>query len=125
MTVSTKLFPSVLIDAANVEYMREEGAANGFLTPLAEHCGYTLIQDLLVPETFIQHVMAELSQGNFDYGFVLGKADLFEKEFLDSLDEFEQLILMPVVLQIIARDKFPLNLWAALAQDDDCEADVL
>lgn len=110
-------YVSTLCEAANVAYMREVGDANGYLTPLAEHCGYTLIDGKLVPETFIQRVIGHISTSNFDYGVVLTKEDIFEADFLESLDAVEHSILMPVVLQLVARDDFPLNFWTELGAD--------
>jgi len=120
-TNMTNLFPTTLCNASLVEEMTEAGLANGYVTPEREHCGYALINDRLVPETFIQRVMAEFDECVFDYGVVLSKEHLFDAEFLESLDEFEHQVLMPVVLLLVARDKFPLNLWAACLQEDDCE----
>jgi len=101
-----------LIDASLVEAMTEEGNNNGYDTPPKEYCGYALIDGRLVPETFIQLVATELQDCVFDYGFVLAEEDIFDQEFVDTLDEMEYAVLMPVVLQLIARDQFPVNLWA-------------
>jgi hypothetical protein len=90
---------------------------------MPEHCGYTLIDNLLVPETFIQRVISAIENCEFQYGTVLSKECLFDKEFLFSLDEREEVVLMPVVLQLVASGKFPLNLSSACDQDDESESE--
>lgn len=121
MTASTNLFPSTLCDAAMVAEMTEQGSNWGYMTPPPEHCGYSLINNQLVPEIFIQRVVEHIEGCDFQYGYVLSKEDIFDAEFLSSLDAQEHEILMPVVLETIARGDFQLNLWAALVQDDECE----
>lgn len=109
-------FHSAQITRKHVKAMTCEGLESGYKTPSYEHCGYTLIDGILVPETFFQRVIAELEGCTFEYSAVLTKAIIFERDFLESLDEYEDAVLMSVVLQLISRDKFPLNLWAACEQ---------
>jgi hypothetical protein len=104
-------FPSTMLDEDFVVEMTEEGNINNCYTPPREYCGYTLICGQLVPETFIQAVAEQIEDDIFDYGDVLGEEDIFKQEFLDALDKKSRAVLMPVVLQLVARDKFPLNLW--------------
>ena len=101
------------LSSAMVEEMTAEGIANGFETPPAELCAFTLIDNRLVPETFIERVKGNLANQNFDYGCVLSESCIFDAEFLDALDENERAVLMSVVLLLVSRDAFPLNLWAA------------
>ncbi len=113
--VTTNLYPSTACDPAFVSEMQTEGLASGYVMPPPEHCAFTLISDCLVPETFIQRVMREIASFDLDYGFVLSKESLFSGEFLESLDEQERIVLMPVVLLLVARDAISLNLWASKA----------
>nr|WP_315491064.1 hypothetical protein [uncultured Rhodoferax sp.] len=116
-TLATNLYPSTLCDASMVAAMTEDGENIGYMTPPLEHCGYILINNRLVPEAFIQRVIEQLAGRQFQYGCVLSEADVFDAEFLASLDEQEQSVLMFVVLEIVARGDFELNLWAAYEQD--------
>jgi hypothetical protein len=111
-TTNHQLFPTTAIDAEYVLTMTEEGEANELKTPALELCRYTLMADSLVPETFVQRVMDELTNHQFDYGFVLRKEDIFTHEFLASLDDQEHTVLMSVVLLLVARNALELNIWA-------------
>lgn len=79
-------FPSTRISADFVQVMTEEGDANGYNAPAAEHLGFTLIANRLVPETFIQAVQDRLKNFVFDYGSVLSPEFMFDKEFLEMLE---------------------------------------
>lgn len=123
MNTSTHPFPSTLCDRSMVHQDTEQGISDGDKTPLPEHCGYTLINDCLVPETFIQRVIEQLEKGLYEYGCILSKEHLFESEFLASLERAELAVLMPVVLQLVARNKLLLNLWAACPENYEARAD--
>lgn len=107
------LFPSVSVESSYIATHQREAFANGYDMPPAEHCGYTLIDGHLVPETFIQCVQEELNEHHFEYGQVLSEDCMFERDFLDSLDDHERSVLMPVVLILVARGDLGLNLWTA------------
>jgi len=107
------LFPSVSVESSYIATHHREAIANGYDMPPAEHCGYTLIDGHLVPETFIQCVQEELSEHHFEYGQVLCEGCMFESDFLDSLDDHERAVLMSVVLILVARGDLGLNLWVA------------
>ena len=121
MNTTPHPYPQTLCDKEMVEFFTCEGNNNGYKTPLPEHCGYTLINDCLIPETFIQLVRSEARKIDLQYGYVLRRESIFEQEFLDSLDELELAVLMPVVLQLVARDELFFNLWSAFSQEEDSE----
>jgi len=111
MTYKTNLYPSTGCNAEYVEMMAREAAANDYKEIVLEKCGYTLIGTHLVPETFLEHVKAELENNMFDYGCVLSETYIFDAEFLASLDQDSRAVLMPVVLVLIERGDFPLNFF--------------
>lgn len=121
-TLATNLYPSVLCEASMVEDTTETGNSNGYRTPPPEHCGYSLINDHLVPEIFIQRVVDHIAGTVFEYDCTLSKEVIFSAEFLASLDECENAVLMLVLLEVIARDDFEVNLWAAYEQHPECDA---
>lgn len=125
MTASTNLFPSTPCETSYIEYMREEGDRSGYKTPLLEHCGYSLIANQLVPEIFIQRVIEQMHGGNYEYGLVLSKDDIFDSEFLSGLDAQEHEVLMLVVLEAVARGDFEMHLWTDPAADEECEDEAL
>ncbi len=79
------------------------------LTYTPYHSGFTLIGDALVPESFFYSVIYQIGSTYFKYGKVLKMKDMFFPEFLDSLTADEREVLMPVVLQLMARGDFPLH----------------
>ncbi len=91
--------------------MREQGDPNGYVTPKTELLGYTLINDRIVPETFIQRVIHQIKDTTFVYGEVLRDVDIFDVNYLESLPDAEREILMAVVLQLIARGEIGLDVW--------------
>jgi hypothetical protein len=115
VAVNSSLYPSTPCNLAFVQLMTEEGSANGYATPAPELCGFTLMGNRLVPETFVQNVQAQLENFVFDYGAVLSQEILFDLEFLDLLDADQRTVLMPTVLLLAARGTLPLNLWASKA----------
>lgn len=121
-TLATNLYASVLCEASMVEDTTETGNSNGFRTPPPEHCGYSLINDHLVPEIFIQRVIDHVDGRAFEYDCTLGKEDIFSAEFLATLDVQEHAVLMLVLLEVIARGDFEVNLWAAYEQHPECDA---
>jgi hypothetical protein len=121
MTASTKLFPSTPCETSYIDYMREEGDTNGYMTPPLEHCGYSVIANHLVPEIFIQRVIEQMHGGNYEYGLVLSKDDIFGVEFLSSLGAQEHEVLMLVVLEAVARGDFEMHLWTNPTAEDECE----
>lgn len=114
-------YPSAMCEPSFVAEMRAEGDANGHVTPEPEQCGYSLINGKLVPMTFKGRVADQLLGFQFPYGYVLGKEEIFNEDFLARLDANEHDILMPVVLELIALGDFPLNLWAPRVHDYDWE----
>jgi hypothetical protein len=116
MNKTTNLFLSVRCDKSYLQEMTEEGDANGYTTPVLSECGFTLIANRLVPETYIRGVQSQLENRVFDYGCVLSTEYLFEAEFLAALDDDQLEVLMPTVLLLFARGTLPLNLWSAECQ---------
>lgn len=110
MITAKKPYPSSMCYDSLVHQITDEERADGTYSLPQELCGYTLINGNLVPETFIQHVADQMDGVVFEYGYVLSEAKIFKNEFLDSLDELERSVLMQVVLQLMARDEFPVNL---------------
>ena len=124
MKTSTTPFPSALCEASYISYMREEGDANGYVTPANSLLGYMLINDVLVSETFAQLVLEDIGVADFDYRCNYKVTDIFSDDFLNSLEADERELLMPVVLQLIARGKFPLCIWTDPENDEDTACDA-
>lgn len=103
------LFTSTGCNAAYVEIMAKQAAANGHKEIALEKCGYTLIGTRLVPETLFAQVKAELADTMLDYGFVLGATSIFSDEFLASLEQASRVVLMSVVMALIERGDLVLN----------------
>lgn len=112
-TDSTAGFPSALCAVDYFNAMRDTAIESQYTMPPYNLCGYALIDGQLVPETFIKRVKKELEDSQFEYGYILGVDDVFSEEFLESLDDDERGLLMHVVLLLVSRGEFPLNLWAA------------
>lgn len=112
MTTTTAPYPHARCE------MRDMTGYNLQVTHTPNHCGFTLIGDDLVPESFIQRVIYEHASTCFKYGEVLRMKDIFLPEFLDTLTVDECQVLMPVVLQLIARGDFPLHLQDAVGDDE-------
>lgn len=117
MTSSANPFPSTQCESSFVDAMRTEGDANGYVTPASKLLGYTLVNGILVSETFFQRALADIGASVFNYGPVLSATEIFSAHFLESLDATEKEILMPVVLQLVARGDFPLHIWNFVGDD--------
>lgn len=113
MTNKTNLFITTGLNADYVASMTEQATANDCRAVPLEQCGFTLIGARLVPNTFFERVQNELADTVFDYGFVLSEATVFRAEFLASLDEDECAVLMSVVMVLIERGDFALNVIEA------------
>jgi hypothetical protein len=122
MTTISTPFPTAMCEASFVAEMRSEGDANGHVTPEPGQCGYSLMNGKLVPMTFKDRVADQLMGANIDYGYVLGKEDIFDADFLARLDVNEHDVLMLVVLELVALGEFPLNLWAPRVHDYEWES---
>lgn len=107
MNATQKPYPSTKFDPLMVEVLLNDDEAFGTYNVPRTYRGFTLINDHIVPEKFILSVIAELKGHQFEYDLVRSKWDLFSVNFLASLTEIEDNVLMPVVLQIIARNEFP------------------
>lgn len=101
MTQTTP-YASAMLNELDAAQLCKNNAANGYLTPRQEDLGYTLINDRMVPESFIQRVASELVDAPFCFEEVLRVIDIFEEEFLESLSALEREVLMPVVLHLLA-----------------------
>lgn len=114
-------FPSARCEARDIQ---TEGKAVEFGYVEREHTGFTLIQDALVPESFIERVLYQMGSTYYSYGTVLKKEDMFFEKFLDSLTPAEHEVLMSVVLELMARGEFPLNISPEtdLAKESRCPA---
>lgn len=110
MTSISKVFPSVRCNADYVQNLAEEAVANGYLPILPEKCGHALLNQCLVPFTFLERVQQELQGMIFQY-VVLTESDIFTEGFLASLEEKERSVLMPAVMLLIERGDFELNLF--------------
>ena len=89
-----------------------------------ERTGYMLIGDALVPESFIERVLYQMGSTYYPYGTVLKENDLFLEYFLDSLTPEEHEVLMPVVLEIMTRGKFPLHIATATDMGKQARIDL-
>ena len=111
MKLNTTQYKSVQLNADYVEGMAKEGATRGLTTIEPEESGYVLVQERLVPFTFIELVKAELLYSFFEYGCVLSESILFDDAFLQSLTDDERAVLMPCVLMLIERGEFGVNVF--------------
>ncbi len=118
MTKTTTPFPTAMCEASFVNFMRSEGDANGYETPDKSLLRYTLINGEIVSESFMLLVLEDIGVAAFDYRCNYKVTDIFSSEFLDSLEADEQALLMPVVLQLIARGDFPLCIWSDSQEDE-------
>ncbi len=107
----TNLYPATGINAAYIQMMAEEAAANGYKDIVQQNCGYVLVNKRLVPYTFLARVKKEVKRHTFEYGCVLSEAIIFGDEFLQTLDKDERKVLMPCVLMLIERGDFEVNLF--------------
>lgn len=121
MTAITSLYPYVFCDAEMVEQQIEKGRKLGCKTPMPEQFGYSLIGDKLVPISFEQRVADQLLGLDFPYGRVLSQEDIFTEDFLARLDANEHEVLMPVLLELVARGEFPVDLLAPRVHDYEWE----
>lgn len=121
MTAIANLYPYVFCDAEMVEQQIEKGRKLGCKKPLPEKFGYSLIGDKLVPISFDERVADQLLGLDYPYGYVLSKEDIFNSDFLDSLDVNEHAVLMPVLLELVARGEFPVDLLAPRVHDYEWE----
>lgn len=111
MTANNVPYISTSLNRAYVENLRAEGTANGYKTPDDKLLSYTLMGDSLVPEAFIQKVKSYVDGAMFTFGEVIGIDDIFDPEFLESLNDSERRVLMPVILQLVARGDFGVCIW--------------
>lgn len=63
--------------------------------------GYFLVDDKLVPKSFVTRIYCRLSNITFDYGYVWSIEELLGKTFWSSLDAFEQSVAGACLLIII------------------------
>ncbi len=100
-------YPSTICKPDFVEEMQDERLYNGFELDAPEHCGYVLISDCLVHETFIQRVIYEIQSCKFEAGVIFDEEYLFSSEFLESLDDQEKAVLMDLALLLLKRHMKP------------------
>lgn len=98
---TTDNYPSTICKPDFVEEMQAERLENGYELDAPEYCGYTLIGNCLVNETFIQRVIDEIEGCKFEAGFIFDKEYLFSVEFLKSLDDQEGAVLMDLALMLL------------------------
>ena len=96
-------YPSTICKPDFVKEMQTERIDNGYELDAPEYCGYTLIANYLVHETFIQRVIDEIELCKFEAGFIFDKEYLFSSEFLESLDDQEEAVLMDLALLLLKR----------------------
>lgn len=108
MTATNKPYPSTRCKA--IDYRTAEAGLQCIADDEKERTGYTLIGDALVPESFIERVLWQMSATYYPYGAVLKKEDMFLECFLESLTTAEREVLIPVALELMARGQFPLHL---------------
>ena len=98
--LSVKCNPEYLADIA------KEALSNGCKPALDADSGYLLINNQLVPFSFVDKVDAALGVTAIEYGYLLDEDYLFDSAFLESLDALERAVLMPVVMYMIAQGSF-------------------
>lgn len=94
-------YPSTICKPDCVEEMQSERIENGYELDAPEYCGYTLIANYLVHETFIKRVIDDLETCNFESGVIFDEEYLFSIDFLDSLDNQERDVLMDLALLLL------------------------
>jgi hypothetical protein len=97
----TDNYPSTICKPDFVEEMQSERIENGYELDVPEYCGYSLIRNCLIHETFIQRVIYEIESCKFESGFIFDEEYLFSIEFLESLDDQEKDVLMGVALLLL------------------------
>lgn len=108
MITATKPFPSTRCETRDFRTAKKDRQV--IANDEQEHTGYTLIGNALVPESFIERVLAQTDSTYYEYGTVLNKESMFLEYFLESLTPEEHEVLMPVALELMARGQFPLHL---------------
>lgn len=94
-------YPSTICKPDFVEDIQAERLYNGYELDAPEYCGYTLIANYLVHETFIKRVIDDLETCNFESGVIFDEEYLFSIDFLDSLDNQERDVLMDLALLLL------------------------
>jgi hypothetical protein len=103
----TDNYPSIICKPDFVEDLQSERIENGYELDAPEYCGYTLIDDFLVHESFIYRVIHEIESCYFESGCIFEKEYLFSTDFLESLDAQEDDALMDVALLLLKRHLGP------------------
>lgn len=98
---STDDYPSIIYKHDFVKEMQTERIDAGYELDAPEYCGYTLIANYLVHETFIKRVVDELETCKFESGVIFDETYLFSIDFLDSLDNQELDVLMDLALLLL------------------------
>lgn len=105
------LYPSVFGRGHDFDHRSPQEIEASISKPLDGLHRYTLINDALVPDTFIHRVRKQCWSGfYFPYGHVFDLDDLFSYEdFAAQLRPAERKVLMHVVLLLIERGEFPFH----------------
>ena len=111
-SVLSKIFPSTHYDRDFYFAALSEAIQEG-KSPLAPSWtyGYMLIGELLVPLSFVETVKEAIRGFVFENSLLLGAGDMFDKSFLNSLDAYEQRVLMSVVLVLIEQGNVDVNFF--------------
>lgn len=112
--MSTQIFPSTRCNQVFLDEQRREALDNEYQMPDDQYLGYILINNKLVPESFVYLVKEELSETFFEFQHTLSEDCVFSKEFLASLHNTERDVLMSVLLILIERGDVMLNVWGEL-----------
>lgn len=99
----TDNYPSTICKPDYVEEMRKERIENGYELDVPEFCGYSFVGSYLAHETYIHRVIYEIESCKFESGFIFDKEYLFSTEFLESLDDQEDDVLMDLALLLLKR----------------------
>lgn len=107
MTLRYSPNTTVRFDADSVYALAARAKAKGYRTTLDDDSGYLLMQQKLIPLSFLDLIEVQLKSMPLVYGDILSAESLFNAEFLDLLEADEREVLMPVVKELIEQGKVP------------------
>ena len=77
--------------------------------PVCVEYGYTIINDCLVPDSFLDRIEFDLAFSVINYGEVLSPRDLLGEETWLDFDDNEREVLAPCILLLIEDGRIELN----------------
>jgi hypothetical protein len=106
----SKLFSYADVNAESIAAVIEVAPQFVDTTTPPDGLGFTLVNDNLVSNTFLEEVYFELQHTRLNCFDVTRVSDLFGKRFLDSLAEPEMDVLGECVLMLLERGEVPISL---------------